>query len=627
MASEAKRPPCGLWPSPVTPKFLAQGLRLSDVAWDSDGQTLVWLEGRSDRGVLVAAALDGNAPRDLTSDLSVRAKVGYGGGDFCVSQGRVIFSSGGRLYVQRLDGGRAALITPGFGDAAAPALSPDGRAVLYVYSYEGNDGLAVADAEGKLWPRKVAEGHDFYMQPRWSPDGKLAAWVAWDHPNMPWDGSRVYVADVQAYPDGLPLFRNERALAGGDTVAVCQPEFSPDGRALAWLADEGGWHNLYLHDLHAGTTRRLTDERAAQLGGPAWAQGLRTYGWSHDGAALYAVRNAGGVSGLWRYDAATGRAEAVEQFAEYTDIQQPAFNPRRAQAAAVVSSGRQPPRVVVSGLDGGGASVVRRAVSETVPPESYAAPKPVTWRGADGAEVHGLLYVPASAKGGPAIVRVHGGPTSQARAAFGADIQFFATRGYVVLEVNYRGSSGYGRAYIDALRGAWGVHDVADVVSGAKFLVAEGLADPRKLIVMGGSAGGYTVLRALVTHPGFFKAAVCLYGISNLFTLAADTHKFEARYLDSLLGPLPQAAAVYRERSPVFHAEKIVDPLAIFQGEIDEVVPRAQAEAIVESLTRRGVPHEYHVYAGEGHGWRKAETIETYYASVEKFLRQHVLYA
>ena len=280
-------------------------------------------------------------------------------------------------------------------------------------------------------------------------------------------------------------------------------------------------------------------------------------------------------------------------------MQQPALNPRHALVAALASSGRQPVRLLVSGLDGSGSTIiVKRAISETLPAETFCAPQPAAWRGKDGVEVHGLLYTPllppgraAPAGRPPAIIRVHGGPTAQARAAFSPDVQFFVTRGYAVLDVNYRGSTGYGRAYMEALRGQWGVRDVEDAIGGARYLTAQGLADPAKLVILGGSAGGYTVLRALVTQPRFFKAGVCLYGVSNLFTLAADTHKFEERYLDSLLGPLPEAAAIYRERSPIFHVEKIVDPMVIFQGETDEVVPRAQSDAIVESLRRRGVAH------------------------------------
>ena len=204
--------------------------------------------------------------------------------------------------------------------------------------------------------------------------------------------------------------------------------------------------------------------------------------------------------------------------------------------------------------------------------------------------------------------------------------QFFTTRGYAVLQVNYRGSTGYGRDYTNALNGTWGVYDVEDAVSGAGYLAEQGWVDGAKLVIMGGSAGGYTVLQALVNRAGFFKAGISMYGVSELFALVATTHKFEARYLDQLVGPLPQAAGLYRERSPLFAADAIRDPVAVFQGEIDQVVPKAQSDAIVSSLASRGVPHVYHVYAGEGHGWRRTETITHFYGAVEEFLRQHVLF-
>jgi len=623
--------PHGLWPSPITPKMLSQGLRLNDAAWDSDGQTLVWLEGRSDRGVLVASTLNGDAPRDLTDELSVRARVGYGGGDFCAGSGRVVFASGGRLYSQSIAAGqRPKAVTPPFGQPASPTLSSDGKWILYVFSSEREDCLAVVDAEGKLWPKKVVEGHDFFMQPRLSADMKWAAWVAWDHPNMPWDGSQVYLARVVTH--GSPIFKDVKELSPKGTTATLQPEFSPDGKYLSYLSDENGWFNFHLYDLESGASRCISREDKAQLGGPAWAQGLRLYGWSHDSHSIIFIRNERGLASLWSLDVASGSAAQLKVLGDYTDIQQPSINPRRAAVAAVVSSSTRPARVVVQSLEDGNPIIAKRATSESVSPGALCAAQPVQWKTTGGADAHGLLYRPAnsgakSQEKPPAIITIHGGPTSQARAAFSGEIQFYTTRGYTVLSVNYRGSTGYGRAYMDALRGNWGIHDVDDAVSGATFLVEQNHADASRLVIMGGSAGGFTVLQSLVRHPGFFKAGVCLFGVSNMFTLAADTHKFEERYLDSMLGPLPEASALYRERSPIFHASKIVDPVAVFQGEIDEVVPRAQSDSIVENLKRRGVPHEYHVYPGEGHGWRKAETIEAYYTSVEKFLKTYVIFA
>jgi len=622
----------GLWDSPIQPQSLAQGLRLSDVAWDSDGETLVWLEGRSDRGVLVCARA-GEAPRDLTPELSVRARVGYGGGDFTVAGGHVYFvASTGRLYRQPLEPGPAVPLTPEFGQAASPAVSPDGRWLLFVHHYEGADGLAVVDVAGQGWPQKLVFGDDFYMQPCWHPDGDRIAWISWNHPHMPWDGTTLKLATLRTGGSELPTARDIQTLAGGEDVAIFQPEFSPDGRYLAYVSDETGWGNLYLYDLVDGSHQALTADEA-EIGGPAWAQGLRTYGFSPDGGMLYYLRSRAGVRRLWAYSLPEGKAQVLPAQETYTWLEQIAVSPRRETLALIASSATMPSRAITWHAVGQEpVRVWRRSAAENVPPQDLSTPQSLSWKAPDGTEVHGLYYPPHSnafeSTGlPPAIVLIHGGPTAQSTASYDAQAQFFATRGYAVLRVNYRGSTGYGKAYMAALRGNWGVYDVEDAVGGARHLSKTGLADPDKLVIMGGSAGGYTVLQGLVTHPGFFKAGVCLYGVSNLFTLAADTHKFEERYLDSMVGPLPEASARYRERSPIFFADQIVDPVGVFQGEIDRVVPKAQSDEIVASLRARGVPHVYHVYEGEGHGWRKSETVEDFYQRVEGFLRQYVLFA
>jgi dipeptidyl aminopeptidase/acylaminoacyl peptidase len=248
----------------------------------------------------------------------------------------------------------------------------------------------------------------------------------------------------------------------------------------------------------------------------------------------------------------------------------------------------------------------------------------------DGGVVHGLFYKPQNARFEgdglpPLVVLVHGGPTSQRTATFYPRVQFFTSRGYAVLQVNYRGSTGYGRKYRDMLRGNWGIHDVQDSVSGARHLAEKGLVEERKMVIMGGSAGGFTLLKAMADYPGTFKAGIDLYGISNHFGFLLDTHKFEARYSDSLLGSLPEAAEIYRERSPINFMDKINDPLAIFQGEKDRVVPRDQSDQVAASLERRGIPYIYHVYEGEGHGFRKSETIEHYYQTIDRFLKEYVI--
>jgi dipeptidyl aminopeptidase/acylaminoacyl peptidase len=628
--------PFGLWPSPITPASLAQSLRLSEVAWDGDGETLVWLEGRSDRGVLACAA-PGQAFRDLTSTLSVRARVGYGGGDMAVDGGFAYFvvhdgrTQAGRLYRQALSGGEATPITPPFGHMASPALSPDGRWVLYVYTLEGQDGLAIVDVEGKGWPGKLVTGQDFYMQPCWHPDGTRLAWVSWDHPNMPWDSTMLKMATLRVDSSGLPVVDQVQTLVDKPDVAIFQPQFSPDGSSLAYVSDEGGWGNLWLYDLKSGEHYPLTADSVDVIH-PAWVQGIRTYGFCPDGHCIFYVRNEAGSDRLWVYHLDAREARAVSSpLDDYTSLAQIAI--AGDSLAFVASSSTIGARVVAwSPKDAEEIRVFRRATGETIAASDLSTPRPVRWEAGDGTTVHGLYYAPTSSRYAgaglpPAIVRIHGGPTGQTKAEYSAAAQFFTSRGYALLDVNYRGSTGYGKPYMAALRGQWGVLDVEDAIGGAQYMIDAGLADGERLVIMGGSAGGYTVLKCLVDRPGFFRAALCLYGVSNMFTLAADTHKFEERYLDSMLGPLPEASAVYRERSPIFSVDKIVDPIALFQGEIDRVVPKAQAEAIVESLRRRGVPHEYHLYEGEGHGWRKQETIEAFYRTVESFLRQYVIFS
>ena len=620
----------GLWDSQITPAALAQGKRLNEPAWDTDGRTAVWLEGRSDRGILVASREDDPAPRDLTSDLPVRATVGYGGGDFGVGRGAVVFTSGGRLYRQPLNGGPAKAITPALGSVSTPRISPDGRWVLFVQSFEDEDCIGVVDSEGRQWPVKLAVGRDFYMQPRWHPAGDRVAWIAWDHPNMPWDGTELWVAEFDSR-GGTPFTSDERKLAGDNETAIFQPEFSPNGSSIAYVSDQTRWGQIYLQDLASGAVRRLTDDEA-EYGRPAWSQGQQAYAFVDGGNQIACVRSNRGVHALLLIDVPSGAIRTFRAAAHYTSVDYVSGGPTGSRAAIVASSGTMPSRVLEVDLASDVTSTLARATGETVSEEAHSTPEAISWTSFDGETAHGIFFPPANpdfnSPGKPPLVcLVHGGPTSQVTASYSPQAQFLATRGYAVLLVNYRGSTGYGRDYMLKLRGSWGIYDVEDSRTGCLYLAEAGRVDERKRVIMGGSAGGYTVLQSLVTQPGFYTAGICMFGVSNHFTLASDTHKFETRYLDSMLGPLPEAAALYRERSPIFHAERITDPIAVFQGDIDQVVPRAQSDEIVNSLRARGVPHEYHVYEGEGHGWRKSETIESFYKSVDRFLRQYVVFA
>ena len=610
--------PFGLWPSPISPELLGMRLRLEDVQFDSDGQTLVWIEGRSGQRVLVVRK-PGDAPRDLTDTLKVIGGIGYGGGDFTVRNGVVVFASGGRLYRQSLDSGRARTITTQFGDAASPAISPDSSKILFIHSYERRDCLALVDAEGARWPVQLATGADFYMQPTWHPDGQQIAWVEWDHPQMPWDGCRLMTARL----NGAAL-TDIKQIYGDDQTPVFQPEFSADGRFLAFLANDGEWDTLRSLDLSTGQMRVLAEN--ASLLEPAWVQGMRSFGW--DGSRLVYARNDKGWRSLWAVEATGGESAPIET-APYTWFSQVTVS-TQGQVAFIASSPKNPTRIV--SLAEGKLRVEKYSETESIPAEYLPEPQAIEWPAPDGTPVHGLYYPPSNpaftAEGlPPAIVNIHGGPTSARMASYNSDAAYFASRGFAYIEVNYRGSTGYGRAYMLALRKNWGPVDAEDAAGAAGALAALGLADPARMVIMGGSAGGFTVLNCLVHYPGVFRAGVNLFGVSNLFTLEDETHKFEERYNASLVGELPAAAEHFKKWSAFFHADQIRDPLAVFQGADDKVVLPDQSESIVEALLRNKVPHVFRLYAGEGHGWRKSETIIDYYQTLNKFLKEYVLLA
>jgi len=639
MFEEKKQRQYGLWQSPITPISLARGYGYSDVQWAGENY-LVWLEKRSNRGVVVVQPLDEPASRDLNSEFSVRAKVGYGGGDFTVTDKDVYFvdAGSGCIYRQPLAHGSPKAITPAFGSAASPVVSPDQKYILFVHSYQGSDCLALVDSEGAFFPKKVASGKDFYMQPVWHPSGKACAWIEWSHPNMPWDGTTLRLAKLQATENDLPSFIELETIAGDGNTSIVQPEFSPDGKQLAYISDATGWWQIYLYDLEKKTHKQITLVQAEHAM-PAWIQGNRHYAFSPDSSSLYFLRIEAGFVRLYQLDLLTGEETRLPLDDKYTYLGQ--IDVSTNGIALLASGGQVPDRVISldirndSGsekLSGKSTKIWARGTSEELPEDAYSQPEAIQWIGMDGGMAHGLFFAPQSMTFSgidkpPLMILVHGGPTSQTYNSFNPRAQFFTSRGYAVLEVNHRGSTGYGREYRNLLRSNWGLYDVQDAVSGAKHLDEHGAIDITRVMIMGGSAGGFTVLKALEDYPGFFKAGICLYGVSNQFTLAAETHKFEQHYSDTLLGPLPEAAHIYRERSPIFFADKIQDAIAIFQGEDDVVVPKNQMDSVVALLERRGISHIYHVYPGEGHGFRKTETIEHFYQSIEKFLQQFVIFA
>lgn len=622
--------PCGSWKSPITSDLIvAQSTMLSEVR--IDGDRVYWLEGRPaerGRGVIVAAPLAGGAAVDVTAPaFNVRTRAHeYGGGAFVVDGGLCVFSNFAdqRLYRQRVGDGEAVALTP-----AAPAPGRGWRYADGVIDRRRNrwigvredhsgDGEAVntvvaVDLDGGAASPGVvlASGHDFYSTPRLSPDGDHLLWLAWDHPNMPWNGTTLYLAGLDAAgTPGTPT-----VIAGGAEESVFQPDFSPDGRDVVFVSDRSGWWNLYARAVAGGDSRALLP-MAAEFGQPQWNFAMATWAFVAPGeiACVYGDRGLGRLAIL---HAATGQLEAVAvPFTEFGSL--------RARGDTVVFRAGAPDRptsVVALDRASNQFRVLKQAndLMERAEPriaDYVVKAEPVEFPTTGGRTAFGLFYPPhnpdyraADGERPPLLVKCHGGPTSQASSALNLGIQFWTSRGIAVLDVNYGGSTGFGRAYRDRLRLNWGVVDVDDCVNGARFLADSGRIDPARAVISGGSAGGYTTLAALAFRD-FFQGGASYYGVSDAAALAKDTHKFESRYLDWLIGPWPDAQARYRELSPVHHADRLDKPVIFFQGDEDAVVPPNQTEVMVEALRRNGNPVGYLLFTGEQHGFRDAANIK-----------------
>jgi dipeptidyl aminopeptidase/acylaminoacyl peptidase len=453
--------------------------------------------------------------------------------------------------------------------------------------------------------RVIATGHDFYSSPKLSPDGRRLAFLAWDHPRMPWVGTTLYVQAVEG-GDAVPV-------AGGERESIFQPEWSSDGAELYFVSDRTGWWNLYAADAASWEVHPLTGMEV-EFGRPQWVFGMSAYAVAAPGRIVASFIERG-LTRLALIHVATREMEPLAP--SYSDISSVRASGDR--VAFRGGSATTPASIVLLDLESGREEVLKKSTNVADDPELaryFTGVQAIEFPTTGGRTAFGLYY-PAfnpdyeAPKGDmpPLLVKCHGGPTAAASSPLDLRTQYWTSRGIAVLDVNYGGSTGYGRAYRERLDGNWGIVDVDDCVAGAKYLGDPGLVDRDRTVIAGGSAGGYTVLAAL-TFRDYFRGGASYYGVSDLAVLARDTHKFESRYLDSLIGPWPQTEAVYRERSPIFHTERLSAPVIFFQGDEDPVVPPNQAELMVEALRRKGTPVGYLLYSGEQHGFRKAENIK-----------------
>ncbi len=625
--------PYGEWRSPIAARDVARGgVRLSRPDFDADGNVW-WAESRpSEGGRTVVMRRDevGLPVEVLPARWNARTRVHEYGGRAWIPVGRgvLVFANWEDQRLYRVDsdvsgsaGGYAdpVALTPEpskpQGDRYADlVLSRDGREVICVRErdVEGipsvtRDIVAVA-LDGSLAVRTLLVDRHFLSNPRLSPDGEHLSWLAWDHPRMPWDGTELRVGEIAT--DGS--VRGSRTLVGGEEESVFQPEWATSD-ALYAVSDRSGWWNLYKVDLRGGLEALYGS--AQEFGWPQWVFGMSTYGKLDDGRL--AVLHGTGTWSLSLFDpeertlvpASPDLAEKITYFEPTVSV--------RGGTVAVIGGGPSTPDSLLTVDTRSGALEVLRPSIENVPDPSYLPEaRAEQFRSQGGREVHAFVYAPKNPEFSapedelpPYVAFVHGGPTAQSSPVLDLTVAYFTSRGIGIVDVDYGGSSGYGREYRNRLRGQWGIVDVEDVVAAVNGLVERGDADARRLVVRGGSAGGWTVLAAL-TRSKAFAGGTSYYGVGDLIGLVEDTHDFESRYIDGLVGPLPEAREVYNERSPLSHVDELECPILLLQGSEDKIVPPRQAEMFRDALTRKGIPHAYILFEGEQHGFRRAENIE-----------------
>ena len=609
------RKPHGSWKSPITSELIVSesvGLAQPTI----DGDDIYWIEIRPSEGgrsAIVRREASGAINDVILAPFNSRTRVHeYGGGDYVLSRRVLYFSNFAdqRLYKQ-ISGATPRPITPqaelryadGIVDEKRHRLIcvredhrvPGSEAVNTIVSISLNG----REDEGTI----LVAGNDFYSSPKLSPDGSRLAWLTWKHPNMPWDESELWVGDLLA--DGS--LGETRLFAGGSNESIFQPEWSPDG-LLYFVSDRNGWWNLYR--LNRGSTE-IVHEKEAEFGVPQWGLGMSTYAFisAEQIICTYGER---GMSALATIDTRTLKLQKMDT--PYTDISYVRATPGTVVFRA--GSPTEPPSIVKLDLQTGKIDVLRRSNNLKIDPGYISIPQAIEFPTENGLTAHGFFYPPKNRdcvapkdELAPLLVKSHGGPTSATATALSLSIQYWTSRGIAVLDVNYGGSSGYGRAYRERLNDQWGVVDVDDCVNGARYLVRQGAVDPNRLMITGGSAGGYTTLCAL-TFRDTFKAGASHYGVSDAEALAKETHKFESRYLDGLFGPYPERRDIYLLRSPINFTDRLSCPVIFFQGLEDKVVPPNQAEIMVRTLRVKGVAVAYVAFEGEQHGFRQAKNIK-----------------
>ncbi|MCB9418278.1 MAG: S9 family peptidase [Ardenticatenaceae bacterium] len=606
--------PYGSWKSPITAELIVSKT-IGFMEIKTDGDDVYWVEMRpaeQGRSIVVRRTPDGHVSDITSPPFSARTLVHeYGGGALAVADGTVYASNFAdqRLY-RFTPGAPPQPITPEVNMCYADGIVDRFRKRFICVREDHTDPEKEAvntlisinlDRENDV--QILVSGNDFYSSPRLSPDGSRLAWLTWNHPNMPWDGTELWVGTIN--DDGS--LTQVKMVAGGKNESIVQPEWSPEGQ-LYFISDRTDWWNLYRWgEEHIEPVVQME----AEFGYPQWSLGLSSYTFASPDRIVCSFTRQG-IYHLAIVDTTAGELETIET--PYTEIF--FFRTLPGHVVFVVGSFDKNGAIVKFNLATRKFEELVRIGDLNIDPRYFSKPEAIEFPTENDQTSHGFYYPPHNPdfiathdELPPLVVFSHGGPTGATKTYFRPGIQYFTSRGIAVLDINYGGSTGYGRAYRQRLNGQWGVVDVVDCINGAHYLVERGLADGNRLAIRGGSAGGYTTLCALTFH-NVFKAGASYYGISDLEALAQDTHKFESRYLDQMVGPYPEQQKLYWERSPIHFVDQLSCPMIILQGLEDKVVPPNQAEKMVEALRAKGLPVAYLSFPGEQHGFRQAENVK-----------------
>ena len=608
--------PYGSWKSPISSDLIVVGsIGLGQLV--VEGDAVYWTEGRpseNGRNALVKWTPENGYEELSAAGFNVRTRVHeYGGGSYAVHDDVIYFTNfiDQRLYVQ-YPHSEPDPLTPSEPLRFADGFVDVGRGRLFCIredhrqpGVEPSNSLVSLNLDGhNELGTQLASGSSFYASPRLSPNGRKLAWLTWNHPNMPWDGTELWLADLDEAGTSLS---NLTKIAGGANESVFQPEWSPSGE-LYFVSDRTNWWNLYRW---RGSVVQPVYPMDAEFGRPQWVFGMSTYAFERADSIICTYTQNGSWQ-LARLNTELGTLTPVHT--PYTSI----ANLQVSQGIAyfIGGSSTRPNAIVRLNLQTNDAQILRQSTDLTVDTAYLSVPEPVAFPTENGLTAYAIYYPPQNrdfvAPEGelpPLLVISHGGPTSATETTLNLGTQYWTSRGFAVLDVNYGGSTGYGRSYRQRLNGQWGIVDVQDCINGAKHLVRQGLADGDRLAIRGGSAGGYTTLCALTFHDTF-SAGASFFGVSDVEALAQETHKFESRYVDSMIGPYPEAKQLYKDRSPIHHTDQINCPLILFQGLEDKVVPPNQAEKMFEAVKAKGIPVAYVAFPGEQHGFRSAENIK-----------------